>query len=123
MKHNIKAVDIPLTPAIADYVEKKLHRLDRFLSPANVEETTCHVEIGMSTRHHKKGDHFAAILTIVIGGRTLRAEVEKDDLYAAVDLAIDEMATELKRFEKKKVSILKRTGAKVKAFIKGFIDR
>jgi len=122
MKHNIKTKEISLTPAITDYLEKKIAHLDKFISPEDKETVMCYVEVGKSTQHHKNGDFFVAELTIHIGGKSLRAEVEKDDLYAAIDVVVDEMATELKRFGKKKYSILKRSGAKVKSFIKGFYE-
>lgn len=120
MKHNVKTKEIFLTPAIADYLEKKIIHLDKFISPDSMEQTICNVEIGKSTKHHKNGDFFIATLTLVIGGKTLRTEVEKDDLYASIDIAVDEMATELKRFEKRKKGLMKRGGAKIKAMIKGF---
>ncbi len=122
MKHNIKTKEIFLTPAIADYVEKKIQHLDKFINPDNMQETICYVEIGKTSQHHKKGDYFVAELTVHIGGKSLRAEVEKDDLYAAIDLAVDEMATELKRFEKRKKGLLKRGGAQIKAMIKRFYE-
>ena len=120
MKHNIKTKEISLTPAINDYLEKKIAHLDKFISPEDKEVVMCYVEVGKSTQHHKNGDFFVAELTIHIGGKSLRAEVEKDDLYAAIDVVVDEMATELKRFGKKKTSLLKRSGARLKAFIKGY---
>jgi putative sigma-54 modulation protein len=118
MKHNIKTKEIFLTPAISDYVEKKLAHLDKFISPVDLEKTICYVEIGKTTNHHKKGDYFLAELTVHIGGKSLRAEIEKDDLYAAMDMAVDEMANELKRYEKRKSVLVKRGGAKIKALIK-----
>ncbi len=120
MKHNIKTKEISLTPAIKDYLEKKLAHLDKFISPEHMDEVMCYVEVGKSTQHHKNGDFFVAELTIHIGGKSLRAEVEESDLYAAIDIVVDEMATELKRFAKKQTSLLKRSGAKIKAFVKGF---
>jgi len=123
MKHNITTKEISLTPAIKDHLEKRIAHLDRFIGSDVKDEVMCYAEVGKSTKHHKNGDFFVAELTVHIGGKSLRAEVEKDDLYAAIDEVIDEMSTELKRFSKKKTSVLKRTGAKVKAFIKGFYEK
>ena len=122
MKHNVKTTEIFLTPAISDYLEKRLERLDKFISPNNKEETLCYVEIGKTTNHHKKGDHFVAELTIHIGGKSFRAEVEKNDLYSAIDLAVDEMANELRVYKNKKTNFIKRSGAKIKAVIQRFYE-
>jgi putative sigma-54 modulation protein len=120
MKHNIKTTEIFMTPAIADYLEKKLHKLDKFVNPQNLDESICYVEIGKDTRHHKKGDHFIAELTVHVGGKSFRASIDKDDLYAAIDMAVDEMVEELRSFKDKKSSLVKRSGSKIKAFIQRF---
>ena len=33
MRHNIKTTDFSMTPAIKDYVEKRLGHLDKFVNP------------------------------------------------------------------------------------------
>ncbi len=120
MKHNIKAIEISLTPAISDYLEKKIAYLDKFISPEISETVMCYVEIGKSTQHHKNGDFFVAELTLHIGGKSLRAKAEKDDLYIAIDAVTDEMSEELKSYKDRKTSLVKRSGAKLKGFIRGF---
>ncbi len=122
MKHNIKTKEIFLTPAINDYVEKKIAHLDKFVSPNNLEQSICYAEIGKTTKHHKNGDFFVAELNVHVGGKSLRARVETEDLYAAVDMAVDEMIEELKSFKDKKTSLVKRGGAKIKAIIKKFTE-
>lgn len=120
MKHNIKTTEIFLTPAIKDYLEKRISHLDKFISPENKDEIMCYAEIGKSTNHHRKGDFFIAELNIFIGKKSFRAQVQEDDLYAAIDNVTEEMAEELKSFKDKKTSLLKRSGARLKSFIKGF---
>jgi len=120
MKHNIKTTNIFLTPSITDYVDKRLSHLDKFISPEEKETVMCYVEIGKTTNHHKTGDIFRAELNLHIGGEALRAELEKDDLYAAIDGVGDEMAREIKSHKTKKTGLVKRSGAKLKAFVKSF---
>jgi ribosomal subunit interface protein len=120
MKHNIKTTNIFLTPAITDYVDKRLLHLDKFISPEDRETVMCYADIGKTTKHHKSGDVFKAEFTIHIGGKTLRAVSEKDDLYAAIDAVNDEMANEIKSFKNKRMSLIKRGRAKIKSILKGF---
>jgi len=119
MKYNIKTKDIFLTPAITDYVEKKVNHLDKFISPENKEAVMCYVEIGKTTNHHKNGDLFMAELTVHVGGKSFQETAEEEDLYAAIDVATDGMAEEIKSIKSKKVSLLKKGGAKIKSIIKG----
>ncbi len=119
MKHNIKATDFVLTPAIKDYLEKRISHLDKFINPEIIKDTVmCYAEIGKTTNHHKTGDLFRTEFMIHIGGKAFRASAEEADLYSSIDIATEEMAEELKSFKDKKTSLLKRSGAKIKSFIK-----
>jgi ribosomal subunit interface protein len=122
MKHNIKTLDMVLTPAITSYLEKRIAHLDKFVNDGIAETVMCYVELGKTTKHHKKGDFFKTELTIHVGGKSFRAEAEESDLYASIDVAADEMMEELKSFKDKKVSLIRRGGSKLKSFIKGFYN-
>ncbi len=123
MKHNIKATNTFLTPALTEYLEKKLARLDKFISPEDMEATMCYAEIGKSSKHHKNGDIFVAEYNIFVGGKGLRAKKEEFDLYSAIDLVTDEMENELRSYKTKKVSLIRRGGAKIKELIRGFYGK
>lgn len=120
MRHNIKTTEFPLTEAIRDYINNKIDHLDKFVNPAHKEPLICDIEIGKTTNHHKNGDLFKAEFTIHIGSKSLRSECVEEDLYTAIDKATEDMAEEIKSFKDKKISLLKRGGAKIKSIIKGF---
>ena len=120
MRHNIKATGFSMTPAIKEYVEKRVNHLDKFFDPNQKELPICYVEIGKTTNHHKTGDLFRAEYTLYIGGKSLRIEAEKDDLYVSIDSVTEGLIEELKSFKEKKVSLIRKGGAKIKALIKGF---
>ena len=117
MKINTKATGITLTPSISDYVEKKVLMLEKFLNSA--DEILVNVEVGKTTKHHKSGDVFRAEIQIMANGDTYYAEIEKDDLYAAIDEVKDQMVRELTSSKKKSMSFVRRSGAKLKDLLKG----
>jgi len=119
MRHNIKMTDFSMTPAIKDYVEKRMAHLNKFVNPNDKELPMCYVEIGKSTNHHKKGELFKAEFTIHIGSKSFRAEACEEDLYAALDKITEEMTEELKSHKDKKLSLTKKGGARVKCIMKG----
>ena len=89
----IKATNIDLTDAIRDYVDKRLASLDNLCakySPADVM-----AEVGKTSMHHQKGEVFFAEFNLNIPGVKLRATSTKDDLYAAIDDAKDELKRQL----------------------------
>ncbi len=118
----IKVTNLSLTPAIDDYTRKKVASLDKFLSHyADLSgELIFDVEIGKTTMHHKSGDVFRAEINFTAGGTTLRAEAEKDDLYAAIDEAKDEMKRELRRYKNKYAVMTRKAGARIKDLLRKF---
>ena len=89
----IIGTNMELTEAIRSYVEEKLGTLVKMTekySPCDVA-----VDVGKTSTHHAKGDVWKAELMLTIPGGTLRAESVKDDLYAAIDDANDELKRQL----------------------------
>lgn len=107
---------------IKDYLYKKLAHIDKFLDP-NDQSILCDVELGKTTNHHKGGEVFKAEINLHIAGKNLRAVSEMEDLFAAIDVAKDEMIRELQLNKEKRVSSVKRGGAKIKNIIKGVSDK
>ncbi len=106
MRTTIKATGIELTPALTNYVNDKIGMLDKLV--ANFGDVLANVEIGKETNHHKTGNWFFAEINLKCDGKTLRHVVEDADLYAAIDLAKDGMAEEIRTFEKRKKSLFRR---------------
>lgn len=119
MRINIKATNLELTAAISDYTKKRVSSLEKFINK-NDESAMASVEVGKSTKHHQSGDIFRAEINLHIAGKDLRAVAEKDNLYAAIDEAKDEMVREITSHKAKQRTLLRRGGAKIKDFIRGF---
>lgn len=92
MQLNITARHLKLTPAIHDYVEKKLNKAKRFLD---------HLIWAQVILDVTKNRHIAEII-LHTSGRTLTAKEEGADLYSAIDLASDKMDEQLRRFKEKR---------------------
>lgn len=117
MNINIKTTTISLTPAISDYVDKKLVPVKQFLEGDTTVQ--CDIELAKTSNHHRQGDIFKAEVHIVGKGIDIYASVEKEDLYAAIDEVKDEVLGQLKSQKDKRKSMVRRGGAQVKEIIKG----
>ncbi len=117
MNTNIKTTNITLTPSISDYTNKRLEKIALLL--AGDQTVQCDIELGRTTSHHQKGDIFKAEIHIVGTGKNIYANAEKDDLYTAIDAVRDEVLAELRSGKGKKVSLIRRSGARVKDMIRG----
>jgi putative sigma-54 modulation protein len=79
MQVNITARHLKLTPAISEYVQKKLEKANRFLDHLIWAQVVLDVT---KTRH-------TAEIIIHAAGHTFTSKEESIDLYAAIDLASD----------------------------------
>jgi putative sigma-54 modulation protein len=117
MNIQIKATTLSLTPAISEYVEKKLSALSKFFD--NDTTVRCDVELAKTTNHHNKGDIFKAEVHIVAKDKNIYASVEKEDLYVAIDLVKDDVVREITTTNERQRSQLRKGEAKIKEIIKG----
>lgn len=85
---------IEVTPALRDYVENKFARLGRhFEHPIDTVRAQLSVE---------KPRHMAEA-TIKISGKTLHADADAQDMYAAIDLLADKLDRLLLKHKEKMV--------------------
>ena len=72
---------IEVTPALREYVDNKLQRIDRhFDQPIEIR-----VQLGL-----RKPDHHAEA-TLTVPGRTLHADATGENMYAAIDVLADKL--------------------------------
>lgn len=93
---SIQATKFALTDAIKEYVFKKIFSLEKFIHAFDADARVF-VEVGLTTRHHHKGDVYHAEIQILppLSQKGLRAEAEEADVYKAIDKAKDEIKKEL----------------------------
>ena len=113
---NLKGTGISITPAINDYLEKRLSGLEKWLEGS---EYILDVELGKTTQHHKSGDVFKAEANLKLEGKQMYAVVEKEDLYAAIDELKDEIGRQIISGKEKKKTLFRRGANKIKNLLKG----
>lgn len=91
MKYQIIGKNISITEGISASVQKKLDRLEKFFS--HNDEVNCRV---VCSAH---GEVAKVEVTIFLSQVTLRAEVEHEDLYAAIDLAVDKLVGQIHKLK------------------------
>lgn len=91
MQINTSGHQLDLTPAIKDYVENKIRKLERH----NGRVTSVNVILSVDKLEQK------AEATVHANGKDLFADASADDLYAAIDLLSSKLDRQLiKRKEK-----------------------
>ena len=119
MNINIKATNIELTDAIREYVNKRVSSLEKLIKDGAIIS----VEVGRTTNHHNKGDIFKAEINIKNDGEVFYADVEREDLYSAIDEVKEEISRKLKRNKGRTTTLYRRGAKSVKKMLKGFTKR
>ena len=125
MKIDIKATNLEVTPALAEFIDEKIGSLDRFIRGAEKggdgEHGTyfveAYVEVARDTKHHKHGEEFKAEVNLKIGGRVLRAERSEWDVRAAIDGVREELKMILEKEQGKLESKFRRGARSFKKLI------
>jgi len=114
-----------ITPAIREYINKRCQTFARFLEHDPAAFVV--VELGKTTERQKHGEIFSAEIHIVgkIAGKEsdIYATSDREDLYMAIDAARDEVFQSITSKKSKNTSLMRRSGARVKNILKGFIWR
>ena len=93
MKYLIRGEKIQVTDSIKDYIQEKLSKMDKYLdNPENVEAKILIKVKGVEQRVE---------VTIQTKGYFLRAEEAHSDLYAAIDLIIDKLERQFRKYKTK----------------------
>jgi putative sigma-54 modulation protein len=117
MNIKIRSINFDITPAIDDYVSKKISSLEKFLEVS--EGTICEVEIGRTTKHHNSGDIFKAEINLnQPGAKQVYAVAEESDLYTAIDIVRDEAERAIVSRKTKDTTLFRKGASKIKDLLK-----
>lgn len=90
--------NLEVTDRIIDYTKKKVSKLDRFLS--DIDEAR--VDLAYIKSARSAADRQVAQITIRGRGYILRAEERSDDVFTALDSAVDKLQRQMERFKGKR---------------------
>ncbi|HHV58241.1 MAG TPA: ribosome-associated translation inhibitor RaiA [Firmicutes bacterium] len=89
MRITVRGKNIEITPALRDYVEKKMGKLPKLLD--DITEAT--VTLGVERDRHM------VEVTVPVGGRLLRGEVASGDMYASIDMVIEKLEKQIEKYK------------------------
>ena len=94
MKYNVRGENIEVTPAIREYIEKKISKLDRYFT----EAPDAKVNVNLKFNQDKSSK---VEVTITMPQLVLRAEETHIDMYAAIDLVTDKLERQIRKHKTK----------------------
>ncbi|TFD95809.1 ribosome hibernation-promoting factor, HPF/YfiA family [Jeotgalibacillus sp. R-1-5s-1] len=94
LNYNVRGENIEVTPAIREYVEKKIDKLERYFN--DTPDANVHVNLKVYNDKQTKVE-----VTIPMPRLTLRAEERHEEMYAAIDLILDKLERQIRKHKTK----------------------
>lgn len=91
MQLHVTGHHVDITPPLKDYVGAKLERIERHFGHV----TDVHCILTVEKLRHK------AEATIMVSGRKIYADAIDENMYAAIDLLIDKLDRQVKKYKEK----------------------
>ena len=94
LNYNVRGENIEVTPAIRDYVESKVGKIEKYFD--EVPEANAHVNLKVYSDRQGKAE-----VTIPLPNIVLRAEETSPDLYGSIDLVSDKLERQMRKYKTK----------------------
>ena len=94
LRYQVRGENLEITQPIREYVENKVSKLEKYF--ADSLEANVYANAKVYKNNKKKIE-----ITVPLKGVTLRAEETNEDLYAAVDLAVDKLERQMRKHKTK----------------------
>ena len=95
MKLFIKGRQITLTDSIKKYAEEKVLKVGKF------NDSIIKADVTLSAAKLKSGNAHVAEILVYLSGSTLKSRATEQDLYVAIDKAVDGIEPQLKKHKEK----------------------
>ena len=97
MRLQVKGKNVEVTPSIREYAERQMAKLGKQLA----EQTQVEVELS-EERNPSIADNQVAEATIFAKGPTLRARESSRDMKASIDLLVDKLERQVKKYREQR---------------------
>jgi putative sigma-54 modulation protein len=94
LNYNIRGENVEVTPAIREHVESKINKVERYFN----EEIQANANVNLKVYNDSQTK---VEVTIPMKNLTLRAEERHNDMYAAVDLIVDKLERQIRKYKTK----------------------
>ncbi|ERK57425.1 ribosomal subunit interface protein [Gemella bergeri ATCC 700627] len=94
LRYQVRGENLEITQPIREYVENKVSKLEKYFAESLEANVYANAKVYKNSK--KKIE-----ITVPLKGVTLRAEEVNEDLYAAVDLAVDKLERQMRKHKTK----------------------
>ena len=101
MKIIIRTTNLDSSQSINQYIEEKIGGLDKFLKSFDPELIEARVEVAKTVGDQRSGEIYKAEVNLSVNGDLIRVDEKGESVFAAIDLAKDELARRIREYKDK----------------------
>jgi len=105
MAMTVRGKNIQITPALKDYVEKRVGKITKFFNSRMLGEIAVVLTV-------EKGRHIVEVTIPVVNGLMLRGEESTLDMYTSIDSVTDKLDKQIERYKSRFDRKLREPGMK-----------
>lgn len=94
MKFTIRAENFEVTPAIRNYIEEKVSKIERYFNEQ--VQASAHINLKVNGKDNQKAE-----VTITMSDLVFRAEAVDQDIYAAIDAIVGRLERQIRKHKTK----------------------
>ena len=113
-----KDVEDEVTPDVIAITERKLVALKKYVKKTG-ETTQVYVEFGKATEAHQNGNVWRVQINLDSKGKRYHADSSREQIRTAIDVAVGEIETSLRKAKQRDQNMFRRGGAAIKSFMQG----
>lgn len=98
MKLPFKTTNFKLTESVANFLSQRMENMERLLEKIGGMMSGW-IEIGRTTRHHKKGEVYRAEAQIKLKKQSIRAEGTSSTIFGAITEMKERLKRELSKYK------------------------
>ena len=118
ISHN-EEVEKEATEEVMEKMKRKLNGMKKYLGKKD-ELVQVYVELGKSTEAHQSGNVWRTQINLDFKGQRYHVDTTAEHLQAAIDFAVRDLESEIRKATQKGKSMLRRGGGALKSFMRGF---
>ena len=112
----VQGTHVEITDALRAYVMKRMNVLSRHMKENDTD--TIAVELSQITGRHKHGNMYQADIRMTVKGTELYVSAQRQDLYATIDRAQEEMIRELTKHKGKHIALMRYGAQRIKNMLR-----
>lgn len=113
MQINFKGTNYELDAEVSERTQRKIEGLKKFLGKG-AENARAYVDLGKETEAHQNGKIWRADINFDVDGTRFYAKAVDETLENAIDVAVRELASELRTARKKQITLFRKGGGAFK---------